>query len=108
MSNSRTQRLRVAISRITILALAVSQFLTLGITSPVARAQTPAEVNVCLDGSCDYTSINAAINGTSAGDIVYVYPGTYYEDFGISQDRSIIGMVNPADPDERDPSQIIV
>ena len=90
MRDSTTLRLRVVIARVSIFILAVSQFLTLGLPTPVARAQTA--VSVCPDGSCEYTTINSAINGTGAGDIVNVYPGTYVEDFGISQDRSVIGM----------------
>ena len=112
MRDSTTVKLRVVIARISIFILAVSQFLTLGQVTPVARAQTAVEVDVCVADStyapCDYTTINSAINGTSAGDTVYVLPGTYYEDFGISQDRNVIGLIDPLNPALRDPNQITV
>jgi len=36
-------------------------------------------LSVALDGSQDYTVIQAAINATAHGDTVLVYPGRYYE-----------------------------
>ena len=36
-------------------------------------------LTVSLDGSAQYTSIQAAVVAASNGDVVLVYPGTYYE-----------------------------
>jgi hypothetical protein len=35
-------------------------------------------ITVCLDGSCDYTDIQEAINAASDGDVIEIAAGTYY------------------------------
>jgi hypothetical protein len=42
---------------------------------------------VKLDGSGDYTSIQAALNAAQSGDTVLVYPGRYYENLRIQTDN---------------------
>lgn len=40
----------------------------------LARADT---VTVCLDGSCDFTSVGAAVDAAAEGDLILVAAGTY-------------------------------
>ncbi len=42
---------------------------------------------VKLDGSGDYTSIQAAMNAAQSGDTILVYPGRYYENLRIQTDN---------------------
>lgn len=42
---------------------------------PAAAADT---ITVCLDGSCDFTDIQAAINASQNGDVIEIAAGTYY------------------------------
>ena len=48
---------------------------------------------VKLDGSGDYTSIQAALNAAQSGDTVLVYPGRYYENLTIQTNNlSLISL----------------
>jgi len=44
-------------------------------------------LTVSLDGNAEFTSIQSAINASSNGDIVLVYPGTYYENVNFLDKR---------------------
>ena len=48
---------------------------TLAVSSVTASAET---ITVCASG-CDYTSINAAINAASDGDVIQLAAETYFE-----------------------------
>ena len=48
-------------------------------SSDVSTAPKPQKYTVKTDGTGDYTVIQTAINATTAGDTVLVYPGTYVE-----------------------------
>jgi hypothetical protein len=48
---------------------------------------------VDIDGSGQYTSIQAAVNASSPGDVVLVYPGRYFENITVqSNSISIISL----------------
>ena len=47
----------------------------LALVSSVATAET---ITVCLDGSCDYTDIQEAVDAANDDDVIEVGPGTYY------------------------------
>ena len=47
----------------------------LAFASSVATADT---ITVCMDGSCEYTDIQQAINAASDGDVIEIAAGTYY------------------------------
>ena len=46
----------------------------LAFASSVTTADTST---VCLDGSCDYSNIQQAVNAASDGDVIIVQAGTY-------------------------------
>ena len=46
----------------------------LAAASSVTSAET---ISVCLDGSCDYTNIQEAINAAIDGDVIEIAAGTY-------------------------------
>ena len=50
------------------------------------------------DGGKDFTSIQDAINWSSPGDFIYVYPGTYNERLTISKSLNLRGAKFGADP----------
>ena len=43
----------------------------------LATASNAETITVCLDGSCDYTDIQEAINAASDGDVIEIAAGTY-------------------------------
>lgn len=43
----------------------------------LARTLNAATIDVCPDGSCDHTSIQAAVLASSDGDVIRVHPGNY-------------------------------
>ena len=43
------------------------------------------------DPSADFSTIQAAINAASSGDIVYVFPGLYYEQVDIKDGVNLFG-----------------
>ena len=76
----------------TIVALAVS-----GLLAPVTTASAQTTRTVCASG-CHYTSINAAIDDSSDGDIIQLSGETYTEGETIDMDidLTIIGEVDSA------------
>ncbi len=46
---------------------------------------------VAIDGSKEYNSIQAAVEASSSGDIVKIYPGEYHENIMLSRNVSLIG-----------------
>ena len=50
-------------------------------------------LTVKTDGSGDYTSIQAAINASSNGDIVLVYAGTYTENIDFNGKNIVVGSL---------------
>jgi len=50
-------------------------------------------LSVALDGSQDYTVIQAAINATAHGDTVLVYPGRYYENVSFNGKNIVLGSL---------------
>ena len=55
-----------------VLSLAISALLT---SAGLAEADV---ISVCLDGSCDFTTIEAAVEASCDGDTIMIGPGTYY------------------------------
>lgn len=89
-SSSEGRGMRPAWSGVSLL-LAVLFVLTLTLQPayqpPVAHA---ADQTVCASG-CDATSIQAAIDSATAGDTIYIGPGTYNENLTISKDINLVG-----------------
>jgi hypothetical protein len=57
-------------------------------------------ITVCLDGSCDYTDIQQAINASSDGDMIEIAAGTYFPSETIDTSGKAVtlrGAVNPVD-----------
>jgi len=50
------------------------------------------------DGPADFSSIQETINAANSGDIIYVYPGTYYEQVVVNKSVSLIGEDDIAKP----------
>ncbi|MGC9396202.1 MAG: NosD domain-containing protein, partial [Anaerolineae bacterium] len=73
--NRNTRRIGISISLIMALVLLGLTVMLLHAKSPAA-AQTAAELQVCMSG-CDFTSIQAAVDAASNGDIIKVADGTY-------------------------------
>ena len=63
---------------------------TLGTLTP-ASAQDPTTHTVAVDGSADFTSVQAAVDAAASGDVVMVQPGTYTEQVVIDKDLDLIG-----------------
>ncbi len=51
-------------------------------------------LTVALDGSQDYTSVQAAVNAANNGDVVLVHPGTYYENIVIDDKFITLASLN--------------
>ena len=65
-----------------------------GFVSLVWSASVGAEtITVCLDGSCDYTDIQSAVNAAEDGCVINVAAGTYYE----SQGSGLLPTINTYD-----------
>ena len=68
----------------------------------LSSAATAATLDVCPNGSCDFTSVRAAVLAASDGDLIRVHPGAYSLSAGLAIDifeRSIVieGIGNAAD-----------
>ena len=76
-------------------ALLVAALLFAALPAGDAIAQTT--INVCPAGSptCDYATIQAAINASTAGDIIQVQAGTYTENVTINKDVTVQGLNDP-------------
>ncbi|MFQ6060517.1 MAG: cell surface protein, partial [Thermoplasmata archaeon] len=71
-----------------LLVLTAMSFTALTIMPGNVRATT---LYVGGGGPGNYTTIQAAINAASPGDVVYVYSGTYSENVIVSKSLSLIG-----------------
>ena len=58
-------------------ALALFVAVSLGCCAGGVQADT---ITVCLDGSCDFDTIQAAVNSSSPGDVIEIGPGVYREE----------------------------
>ncbi len=93
----------------------VSAFLTLMLaTALVPFGSIPAAaatLTVCTDGSCDFTSIAAAVAEANGGDTVLVEPGDYQERITVDKDLTIEGTadgVTIVPPDGADQSLVTI
>ncbi len=57
----------------------------------LATAALAANISVCPDGSCDHTSIQAAVDASVAHDIITIGDGTYAEYIEITHQVALIG-----------------
>ncbi len=57
-------------------------------------------LTVSLDGSQDYTTVQAAVDAATHGDTVLVYPGTYYENIVVNDKFITLGSLNLKTGDE--------
>lgn len=83
------------VNKLTVL-LAVAVFLIVAVYSPASAR----EITVDDNGSgADFKSIQEAVNNSSAGDIILVYPGLYNEsvDIGIQNISILSNSENPED-----------
>ncbi len=58
-------------------------------------AASRATIYVHWDGSADFTSIQDAVNYASAGDTIYVYAGTYFENVVVDKAVSLLSELGP-------------
>ena len=83
---------------------ALCLLLSLGLTVAAPAPVQAAELRVCHSG-CPYSSIQAAINAASPGDIIKVAQGTYYEAIMIVKNINLLGGYSPPDwTSQGDPS----
>jgi hypothetical protein len=68
----------------------------LALTAGVGRANT---ITVCWDGSGDYVTIQAAINGALDGDVIVVCEGHYEENISFLGKDITLTSIDPEDPD---------
>jgi hypothetical protein len=64
------------------------------VLSTVSAVAATSEVGNCGTFTPQYNSIQAAVNSSSAGDTIYVCPGTYTEQVFISQSLTLQGLAN--------------
>ena len=73
----------------------------------VAVPCSPAEtISVCLDGSCDFTDVQAAIDHAGDGDLILVAAGTYQPNSTIETDGKMVTIRGEID-DEGRPATIL-
>jgi parallel beta-helix repeat protein len=60
----------------------------------VSAVNAQNEYFVCPEGSCNYTSIQAAINNASKNDIIWVMEGEYHERINVDKKISLEGFNN--------------
>jgi len=64
---------------------------TINTINPEDTIGTHADTITVCSGSCDYTSIQAAIDNASIGDTINVYNGTYYENVHLKDGIKVQG-----------------
>ena len=76
------------------LAVGIIILFTSSVIIPIAISYTPISgktIYVDDDGGADYTRIQDAIDNATAGDTVYVFNGTYYENIVVNKTINLIG-----------------
>ena len=64
-------------------------------------------ITVCLDGSCDHTSIQAAIDAATTGDVIEVSGETYLLDATIDTNGKAVTIQGTVDPVTENPLTIL-
>jgi len=64
--------------------LTIAFFIILVLNGTAAATSVPSTLYVDAEGNGNYTTIQAAVNNSSSGDIILVYPGTYTENVNVS------------------------
>ena len=66
------------------------QTLMISATLAIASTTTANTITVCPDGSCDFTSVTAAVNASQPGDLIEIAAGTYFLGSTIETDGKAI------------------
>ncbi|MDY9925445.1 NosD domain-containing protein [Methanosarcina sp.] len=64
--------------------LTIAFFIILVLNGTAAATSVPSTLYVDAEGNGNYTTIQAAVNNSSSGDTILVYPGTYTENVNVS------------------------
>ena len=78
---------------IIILLFTTSFFVFFPFDSAASEVPAPGENIITVDaaGTGQYTTLQSAIDNASAGDIIQVDPGLYYENITVNQPLEIVG-----------------
>ena len=68
------------------------------VTSGLFTVSPAADIAVDGSGGGDFTSIQSAINSADTGDVITVYPGTYYENVRFYGKNLVLQSSAPTDP----------